>query len=150
MNDAPASRPTLPTRQRWKAMLPCAIIFLAGLVIGGSAVVIYDASKPWPPPRKTLEERTDHLTDRIAEKVGLDRRQRDQLRQVVSQRLETIMEMREEFKPHMMRQAELLNERTLAITETPDQKQRWKKLYRQLFRKWFEEDPYAPATQTEE
>jgi hypothetical protein len=121
-----------------------AIIFVSGAVVGGGVVAMYETQEPWPRPRRTLDERTDRMTERIGEKLELDREQREILRGILYERFKKWDEIRQTVLPRMEAQAQQINEQ-LRPHLSERQKQKWADLYRRLYQRTFEKDPPSIA-----
>lgn len=137
----PPSRP-----RRWVTLVLCTIIFVAGGVLGSGLTVLLRLEE-WPRPKKTFEERRDQLTERIAEKLQLDTKQTDALRNIVGQRLQNLETIREKILPEMQIEAETLD-RELRPLLNEEQIPRWEELYATLYEKWFR-TPLTPTTETQ-
>ncbi len=145
--ELPPTRPLQPPqKRRWTTLILCSVIFISGGVIGAGLAVLWN-TRPWPPPRRTLQERTDRLTKKIADKVDLSAEQTEQLRAIIKERLEEIESIRLEISPKMQAQAQLLDAKITPLLDDR-QKTKWKKLYAKLFRRWLNKPPTTqPATQ---
>ena len=135
-----------PHKRRWVTLILCSVIFISGGVIG-AGVAGLSRTKPWPPPRRTLQERTDRLTKKIADKVDLSAEQTEQLRVIIKERIEAIESIRHEMLPKMQAQVQLLDAKLTPLLDDR-QNTKWKKLYAQLSRRWLNKPPTTqPSTQ---
>ncbi len=125
--------------RKWVTLVLCSVIFLAGAVLG-SGVTILLKVQTWPRPRKTLEERRDQLTERIAGKLSLNKKQTKQLKKIVERSLVNIEQIRLKILPEMQTQADALDRELRAILKK-DQVAAWDKLYDTLRKTWFREPP---------
>lgn len=132
--------------RRWVTLLLCTVIFLAGGVLGAGVTILLKV-ETWPRPRKTLEERRDQMTDRIAGKLSLDQKQTKKLRAIVERRLRNIETIRLKILPEMNTEADALDRELRAILKK-DQVASWEKLFATLRKNWFRETP-PPTTNTQ-
>jgi len=123
--------------RRWVTLVLCTVIFLAGAVLGTGVTILLKV-ETWPRPRKTLEERRDQLTERIAGKLSLDKKQTKKLQKIVERRLMNIEKIRQKILPEMRNQSDALDRELRAILKK-DQIASWDKLYHTLRKTWFRE-----------
>lgn len=121
--------------RRGLLLLLCSVIFLAGAVLGSGVTLLLKVEQ-WPRPRKSLPERRDQITRRIASRLSLDARQTEKLRAIVERRLRHMEAIRRKIQPEMTLEAESLNRELRAILK-PAQVKRWDELYTELKDRWF-------------
>lgn len=147
--EASNSRPTIspPPARRCLCghLIMLLIIFSAGALIGAGLLYIHK-TKPFPRPRKSVEEMIDKLTRNIADELNLDAEQAEKLRPIIEGRIRAVHELRKVIEPQMKREAKILHD-DLAALLNEEQAAKWEELYGQLEAKWFPEEEQEPATQ---
>lgn len=139
-----------PRRRNWVSMILCAVIFLAGIILGIAGHIVYEQTRPWPRPRPTMEQRVQRMTERFSETLHLTAEQKKQLKPVIQARLENTAEIYQEIVPKYQKEFRILDAHMKQSLEK-QQFKKWTQLRASLHLRWFRqpiaEDYDTPATQ---
>ena len=150
MNDAPPTNPPAgkPAKLR-TAPRPCiaamVLTLLAGAIIGAGLTIIVRPGRS-PRGRRSVVEMRDRMTAEFARKLDLTDLQQAQVSTILEARLTDVRQIQEQIRPQMRDQAVLLNAKVYEVLDN-DQREKWRKFYAELERRWF--GP-PPATQPAE
>ncbi len=124
--------PTVLLRRlhRWRMAFFGLIILIAGLIIGAAAAVLV---LPRTGVQRAASQERGHqmMLERIMPRLGLSAKQAEQIGPVLQKHMQRLEEIREQGRTQIAEELEAMDEDLSAVL-TPDQRQRWHDLMRDL------------------
>lgn len=134
----PCRSPVEVARQRrgkWLPVLLSLLIFMGGLVCGGGLSLLAVRQRLLSGLHHP-EHVAEHVTRRLAFRIGLSSEQSARVEAVLRQRQPALQALRKRMQPEIEMELALLRAKVGEVLEEP-QRTRWKQLFDGLCRTWF-------------
>jgi protein-tyrosine-phosphatase len=120
----------------WRQILLGALILVCGMAIGSAGTVILIGNRPHSRVLQTVRQRESAprlMTERLQRDLRMSPEQASRVEAIVRKRLEAIWQIREEQRPRITEQFELMKKEVAEVLD-PDQAKRWTEQFERFLR----------------
>lgn len=115
---------------QWKMAFFGLLFLIVGIVIGAGVGVLVLGRRPLP-PQAGPDQYIQRVTQRMERELNLSEPQARQMRQIVSEHLESLDLIRRETRPRIEEEIAIMNRRILEVLDEPQQRT-WQEMARRL------------------